>query len=58
MLLSMHFVTAADSQCGVQAGLQAKYLQPIAKMKVYTKQEEKDHMARVQRLVEGLGAFG
>ena len=42
----------------LQAELQAKYLQPIAKVKVYTQQEEQNHMARVQRLVEGLGAFG
>lgn len=42
----------------LQAELQAKYLQPIAKVKVYTQEEEQNHMARVQRLVEGLGAFG
>ena len=44
--------------CALQAELQNKYLQPIAKVKVYTREEEQNHMARVQRLVEGLGAFG
>ena len=44
--------------CALQAELQNKYLQPIAEVKVYTREEEQNHMARVQRLVEGLGAFG
>lgn len=43
--------------CVLQAELHSKYLQPLAKIKVYTREEEKEHMARVQRLVEGLGAF-
>lgn len=41
----------------LQAQLQQKYLQPIAKAKVYTKGEAADQAARIQRLVEGLGAY-
>ncbi len=41
----------------LQAQLQQKYLQPVAKTKVYSKEEAKEQAARIQRLVEGLGAF-
>ncbi|DBA90001.1 hypothetical protein WJX79_009034 [Trebouxia sp. C0005] len=40
-----------------KAQLQQKYLQPVAKIKVYSKEEAKEQAARIQRLVEGLGAF-
>lgn len=41
----------------LQAHLQQKYLQPVAKTKVYSKEEAKQQAARIQRLVEGLGAY-
>jgi len=41
----------------LQAQLQQKYLQPVAKTKMYSKEEAKEQAARIQRLVEGLGAF-
>lgn len=41
----------------LQAQLQQKYLQPVAKMKVYSKEEAKLQASRVQRLAEGLGAY-
>ena len=41
----------------LQAQLQQKYLQPVAKIKVYSKEEAKEQAARVQRLVEGLSAY-
>ncbi|KAL3135116.1 hypothetical protein ABBQ32_008057 [Trebouxia sp. C0010 RCD-2024] len=40
-----------------RAQLQQKYLQPVAKTKVYSKEEAKEQAARIQRLVEGLGAY-
>ena len=41
----------------LQAHLRQKYLQPVAKTKVYSKEEGKEQAARIQRLVEGLGAY-
>ena len=41
----------------MQAQLQQKYLQPVAKIKLYSKEEAVAQTARIQRLVEGLGAF-
>ena len=41
----------------LQAQLRQKYLQPVAKTKVYSKEEAKEQAARIQRLVEGLGAY-
>ncbi len=41
----------------MQAQLQQKYLQPVAQTKVYSKEEAAAQTARIQRLVEGLGAF-
>jgi len=41
----------------LQGQLQQKYLQPVAKTKRYSKEEAKEQAARIQRLVEGLGAF-
>lgn len=45
------------STCTLQAQLQQKYLQPVAKTKVYSKGEAKEQAARIQRLVDGLGAY-
>ena len=41
----------------LQAQLQQKYLQPLAKTKMYSKEQAEEQAARIQRLVEGLGAF-
>lgn len=41
----------------LQAQLQQKYLQPVVKTKVYSKEEANEQAARIQRLVEGLGAY-
>ena len=41
----------------LQAQLRQKYLQPVAKIKLYSKEEAKEQAARIQRLVEGLGAY-
>lgn len=46
-----------ETRKATKAQLQQKYLQPVAKVKYYSKEQAKEMAARVQRLVEGLGAF-